>query len=201
MLSCFIDSGKPQVWTDHRSSRYGRIGCRTDRHSHSHHRDRWQKWSLTKIHQERGKPKDSVPGPLCLKCPSTGRLKALSLVKVHKKITSNTKVPFPKDCVMWVLLQFSYNGKCRWRGQSEQQRGGTVNFDNCKVAHRHKNIWVIVHRGPLFIAGIAMGFPFISMVQLSGRVWGCKLSGSWWLGTWPRSHEMGMHEMHEMDTC
>lgn len=175
MLSCFVDSGKPQVWTDHRSSRYGRTGRWIDRHGHSHHCDRWQKWSLTKIHQERGKPRDSVTGPLCLKCPSTGGLKALSLVKVHKKITFNTKAPFPTRCVTWVLLQFSHNGKCRQKGLSEQQGGGTVDFDNCKVAHGHKNTQVIVCRGTLFIIGTAMCFPFIPMEQHSGRAWGCKL--------------------------
>ena len=136
---CLVDAGKSQVWTDHWGSRYGRTGCWINRHGHSDNHDRWQKWSLTKVHQERGKPLLSTPhghghdcwltlipwthspaGSLfstskpsfverrwCFarivfyififffkwKVPEHYDSKALNLVKVHKKITFNAKVP------------------------------------------------------------------------------------------------------------
>lgn len=139
---CFIDSGKSQVWIDHRGPRHGWTGCWVNRHGHGDNHDRWQKWSLSKIHQERGKrppptspavhshdcwsvliPCTTAPAGsrfanenppcgrggvvflfhtfscLCLLCvrkaeKSIVRTKALNLVKVHKKIPFNAKVPF-----------------------------------------------------------------------------------------------------------
>lgn len=56
----FPDHGKPKVWAGYRSQGYGWDGCGTNRHSHRHYSDRWQKWPCTRIHQEGGKNRPSV---------------------------------------------------------------------------------------------------------------------------------------------